>query len=155
MGPRKSFPQEAKRLHRYMTYILQIAQQRHPNLKIAYLSSRIYAGYARTGLNPEPHAYEAGFSVKWTIADQLAGKSDLNFDPVNGEVRAPWIAWGPYLWADGTKARKDGLTYSQEDLVPDDGTHPGKGAKEKVAKMLLDFLKNEPTALGWFREEKH
>ena len=34
---------------------LQRLRQRFPNLRVAYLSSRIYAGYATTPLNPEPY----------------------------------------------------------------------------------------------------
>jgi hypothetical protein len=150
IGPRQPFPHEAKRLQGYATSILHIAHQRYPNLKIVYLSSRIYAGYAKTGLNPEPFAYEDGFGIKWLIADQIAGKPELNYDPAKGPVRSPWIAWGPYLWADGINARSDGLAYSQDDLVPDDGTHPNPGAKKKVSTLLLNFLINDKTALGWF-----
>lgn len=150
MGPRQPFPFEAKRLQGYEVSILQIAQGRYPNLKIAYLASRIYAGYAKTGLSPEPFAYEDAFGVKWLIADQIAGKPELNYDPAKGPVRAPWIAWGPYLWADGMKARSDGLVYSADDLAPDDGTHPNLGAKKKVATLLLNFLKSDATAQSWF-----
>ena len=89
-----------------------------PNLKIAYLSSRVYAGYASTPLNPEPHAYETAFAVKWVIADQIGGQPALNYDPAQGTVRRPWLAWGPYLWADGVKGRQDGLVYRREDLDP-------------------------------------
>jgi len=33
----------------------------------------------------------------------LTGKGDLNFDPRfhKGKVVAPWLSWGPYLWARG------------------------------------------------------
>jgi hypothetical protein len=89
-----------------------------PNLKIAYLSSRVYAGYASTPLNPEPHAYETAFAVKWVIAGQIAGQPALNYDPAQKTVRRPWLAWGPYLWADGLKGRQDGLVYRREDLDP-------------------------------------
>ena len=51
--------------------IATLAKSRYPNLRLAYLSSRIYAGYAQTALNPEPYAYESGFSVKWLIERQL------------------------------------------------------------------------------------
>ena len=67
---------------------MQIAKTRFPNLKIAYLSSRIYAGYADTNLSPEPEAYQGGFAVKWLIADQINGSPDLNYDSTNGPVRA-------------------------------------------------------------------
>jgi hypothetical protein len=39
--------------------------------------------------------------VKWLIADRIAAKPELNFDPAKGPVRLPWIAWGSYLWAHG------------------------------------------------------
>jgi len=67
--------------------VLHILHNKFPNLKIAYLSSRIYGGWAASPLNPEPHAYEEGFSVKWLIADQIAGKPGkpgLNYDPAKG-----------------------------------------------------------------------
>lgn len=37
------------------------------------MSSRTYGGYATTELNPEPYAYQSGFSVKWLVQDQLEG----------------------------------------------------------------------------------
>ena len=53
--------------------------------------------------------------MKWLIADQIAGKPELNFDAAKGPVRSPWIAWGPDLWADGLKGRKDGLLWQREE----------------------------------------
>ena len=147
--PNRPFPVEVKRLQGYLVDTLHNLSNSYPNLKIAYLSSRIYAGYAATPLNPEPHSYESAFAVKWVIADQMAGKPELNYDPAKGAVRAPWLAWGPYLWADGVKARSDGLSWQREDLG-EDGTHPSMSGREKVAKLLLDFLKSDPTARPWF-----
>ena len=57
--------------------IVQILKQRFPNIALCYLSSRIYGGYATTGLNPEPYAYEGGFAVKWLIEKQFAGDPEL------------------------------------------------------------------------------
>jgi len=121
-----------------------------PNLKVTYLSNRTYAGYASSPLNPEPHAYENGFAVKWVISDQLAGKPELNYDPAKGPVRAPWVEWGPYLWADGVKPSKSGLSYVREDYTEADGTHPTPSGRMKVAKLLMEFMKTDPTARGWF-----
>ncbi len=139
-GPTQPFPAEAKKLQADIAQTLRNLHAKLPNLKIAYLSSRTYAGYAATPLNPEPHAYETGFAVKWLIADQIAGKTDAT---------SPWLAWGPYLWADGTKTRVDGFMWAKEDFGPD-GTHPSDAGRRKVAALLLKFFKNEPTAQPWF-----
>ena len=151
-GPTAPFPAEAKKLQADLIATLHNLHDQFPNLKIAYLSSRIYAGYAAVPLNPEPHAYEGGFAVKWTIAGQIDGTPELQYDAAKGAVRAPWIAWGPYLWADGTKGRKqDNLVYTREDVGPD-GTHPSAQGQRKVGQLLLDFLKTDATARPWFVE---
>ncbi len=150
--PRAAFPNDALALQRELEEIAHILAERFPNIKIAYYSSRIYAGYASTTLNPEPFAYQSGFAVKWMIEKQINGSPDLNYAPALGEVRAPWLAWGPYLWADGLTPRADGLTWSCSQYN-DDGTHPAPGAgkaREMVADMLLDFFKRDVTATPWF-----
>lgn len=144
-----AFPGEAKKLYGWLVDILHTTKTRFPNLKIAYLSSRIYAGYALSAANPEPFAYEFGFSNKWVIADQIAGKPELNYDSAKGRVQAPWVAWGLYLWADGVKGRKDGLTWVREDFAQD-GMHPSASGREKVARLLLEFLKTDEAAKPWF-----
>jgi hypothetical protein len=149
-APRGNQFESARTLEDEHRRIVQILKERFPNLQLCYLSSRIYGGYATTALNPEPYAYEGGFAVKWLIEKQLKGDPELNFDPARGPVKAPWLAWGPYLWADGQKARSDGLTYDPTDLRPDDGTHPALPGRQKVARLLLDFVKNDATARIWF-----
>lgn len=130
---------------------LQRLRQRFPNLRVAYLASRIYAGYATTPLNPEPYAYEGAFANRWVIQAQAKGDPLLNFDPARGAVLAPAVLWGPYLWADGVKPRGgDGLTWRREDLSPQDGTHPSPSGREKVAKLLLDFVQSNPLARSWY-----
>ena len=73
----------------------------------------------------------------------------MNFDPARGLVRSPWIAWGPYLWADGLKGRKDVLVWRLDDFAQD-GMHPSGSGREKVAKMLLEFLRTDPASKPWF-----
>lgn len=151
--PTEGFPEYPNKLKSELALIAQILKTRFPNIKLAYFSSRTYGGYASTTLNPEPYAYESGFAVKWLIEDQINGAMNLNFDPSRGEVRAPWMAWGPYLWADGMTPRSDGLVYHCSDFV-DDGTHPApNGARNKVADMLLSFFKTDSTAVEWFLED--
>lgn len=149
-GQYGEFPAHARRLQEELARIVRIAKTKFPNLRLAYLSSRIYAGYARSNLNPEPYAYEGAFSVRWLIQDQIKGLRELNFDPERGEVVAPILLWGPYLWADGLNPRKnDGLIWKESDLGKD-GTHPSEDGKEKVARLLLRFFREDPTARPWF-----
>ena len=86
------------------------------------------------------------------IQDQIAGNPELNFDAELGNVKAPLLLWGPYLWADGlTPRQSDQLVWTRENLA-DDGTHPSQSGRWKVAEMLLDFFKTDPLAESWFAE---
>jgi hypothetical protein len=123
-----------------------------PNIKLVYFSSRIYGGYSNgvAKIDPEPYAYEAGFAVKNVIADQLNGKPSLNYNAALGPVEAPWMAWGPYYWADGLLARSDGGVWTCPDMQKD-GTHPASPAGDlKVAGQLINFFKNDDTTESWF-----
>ncbi len=149
-GPKGELEIHGRQLVQDTQAVLQNAKSRFPNLRIVYLSSRIYAGHASNALNPEPFAYESAFAVRWLIQDQMKGETGLNFTAEKGEVKAPLLLWGPYLWADGTTPRKDDkLSYRREDFA-DDGTHPSQSGREKVAGLLLDFLKNDSLAKSWF-----
>jgi hypothetical protein len=145
------FPKHAEELKGHILASLNLARKRFPNLRVAYLSSRIYAGYATTPLNPEPYSYESAFVARSLIQDQIKGDAKLNYDPAKGDVKAPLLLWGPYLWADGLTPRKsDGLVWKRDDLAGD-GTHPSPtSGREKVGKLLLDFLKTNDDAKGWF-----
>lgn len=147
--PTDEFPADSGRLQGDLTGIAQIVKDRFPNLQLAYYSSRIYAGYSTTGKNPEPYAYQSGFAVKKMLEEQISGSAELNFDPAKGLVEAPWLAWGPYLWADGLVARIDGLNWACEDF-DSDGLHPSEQGQQKVALRLLDFFKTDATARRWF-----
>lgn len=144
------FPAHAHQLENDLVGVLHSAMEHYPNLRIAYLSSRIYAGNATTPLNPEPYAYESAFAVRWLIDRQLQGDKELNWQDARGSVNAPLLLWGPYLWADGVQSRKsDGLTWQPDDLGPD-GTHPSESGRRKVAEQLLQFFKTDSAARSWF-----
>lgn len=144
------FPEHARSLRDDTATILGMLKKRFVNLRVAYLSSRIYAGHAVSQLNPEPYAYESAFSVRWLIEDQINGNPDLNYDPAKGQVKSPLLLWGPYLWADGVKGRKsDKLVWKREDFAGD-GTHPSTTGRRKVAEMLLEFFKSDVNARAWF-----
>lgn len=131
-----------------MTKVLQIAKAEYPNLVLAFLSSRIYGGYGGAS-DSEPKAYQHGFAVKWLIERQIEGDPTLNADPDLGTVNAPWIGWGPYLWADGVSARSDGLVWTCADMS-DDGIHPGPSAADKVATLLFAHFSDHETTRTWF-----
>jgi hypothetical protein len=137
-GEDRTFPADARALQSNLRSIVRILIGKYPNLRLIYVSSRTYAGYAVTPLNPEPAAYDGGFAVRWLIQDRMQGR-----------LRGPWIGWGPYLWTDGEKGRGDGLTWTCSD-VRRDGTHPSAAGAGKVARLLLTFFKSDPTAKSWF-----
>lgn len=145
---------DAFRLVTQMGDIARALKARYANLQQVFFSSRIYAGYATTTLNPEPYAYESGFAVKWLVQAQIdqmenegvvvdARAGDLSYES------APWLAWGPYLWADGANPRSDGLLWVPADFATD-GTHPAQSAEEKVGTLLLESFKTSPYTTCWF-----
>jgi hypothetical protein len=137
-GEQRSFPRDARGLQSDLRAIVRIMRVRYPNLKLVYLSSRTYGGYAITGLNPEPAAYDSAFAVRWLIQERMSGK-----------IKGPWLLWGPYLWADGMAGRNDGLQWTCDD-VEEDGTHPSRSGIQKVVNMLTTFFKTDPTAKRWY-----
>jgi hypothetical protein len=148
-GPREGFPAYAETLCDEMEDIARVVAERFPNARLMYVSSRTYGGYATTPLNPEPYAFESGLAVRWLIQRQLDGKAGLNFYAAKGPVRAPWLSWGPYLWAAGTEKNAAGLFYERADFAPD-GTHPATPGQQKLATEMLRFFRTDPTARPWF-----
>ncbi len=135
---KEAFPTDANHLKTDLSAIIGIMQQRYPNLKLIFVSSRTYGGYASTTLSPEPYAYQGGLAVKWLIQDRL-----------NTSTTGPWVAWGPYLWTNGTKGRSDGLVWTCTDTLSD-GTHPSASGDKKVAGLLINFFKTNPATRGWY-----
>lgn len=144
MGPNGSLADHGHKLEADTLAVLHNACALFPNLRIVYLGSRIYGGYATGGLNPEPYAYESAFAVRWLIQRQMKGDAEL------AESKSPLLLWGPYLWAEGSKGRKiDKLVWEQSDFGSD-GVHPSDSGRQKVATLLLDFLTTDPLAKPWF-----
>ncbi|MBI4718373.1 MAG: DNRLRE domain-containing protein [Planctomycetes bacterium] len=146
-SPPNDFPGHALQLKADLRTIVQSLYGKFPNLRLCYLSSRIYGGYAGAW---EPQAYETGFSVKWLIEDQIGGADPgLNYDAQAGPVEAPLLLWGPYLWADGVVPRSDGLTWQHPDLESD-GVHPAPSGEQKAADLLSTFFASEASAQPWY-----
>ncbi len=154
-GPTEALPSasaDAFELLEHLGNTVRAAKVRYPNLRMIFFSTRIYS-CARSGLNPEPYAYESGFTVKWLIEAQIEQMAGGAVDQRIGELRydddtAPWLGWSAYLWADGENPRSDGLVWLREDLQ-DDCTHPSQLGTEKASTRLLDFFKTSPLS-EWF-----
>lgn len=149
--PFGEFPAHARTLQADIAAILNIARQRYPNLRVVYLSSRTFGGWSgRESGSPEPYAYESGFGTRWVVQSQIAGDAQLNFDSTRGEVKAPLVLWGPYLWARGDSPRKlDGLTWTRNDVRPDQ-LHPNEAGSGKTTTLLLNFFKSTEGPARWF-----
>jgi hypothetical protein len=147
--PTGELAEHGRKLYDDTVAVLRNAKIRFPNLRIAYLGSRIYAGYSNGPLNPEPYAFEGAFVVRWLIRDQVKGIVPLRYGQTAGS-QMPLLLWGPYLWADGTTPRKsDGLTWERTDFATD-GVHPSESGRRKVADMLLKYFTTDPLAKSWF-----
>lgn len=145
--PGGEFPDGARLRQEHFEAVARNLVIRYPNIKLAYYSTRTYSVVAipRKG---EPVTYEDGFAVKWMIQRQLDGDSSLNFDPARGEVLAPWLSWGPYLWTDGQNPRSDGYIWQPQDQSC--GAHPEPPGVAKNAAQLHAFFKTDPTTVPWF-----
>ena len=146
--------------------MLRYAQTQFPNLRMAFLFTRIYAGYAPTGsLNPEPFGYEYGFATKWVINAQMTQRFNGTIDPIAGNLQystgssfppsqtAPWITWGSYWWAQGAATCSHCQVSTSYPTVNDyqaDATHPSTGAITKVVSNMINFLENSVFASPWF-----
>ncbi len=148
-----SFPSDMTQMQGEYETMMQDFLTNFPNVKLVYWSSRVYGGYSNGLVNPddpEPYAFEAGYAVKDAIADQINGAANLNYNPSNGPVLAPWMGWGPYYWSNGMTPNSQGLVWDCEDFSSD-GTHPSATFGQlKVANALLNFLRTDPTATPWY-----
>jgi hypothetical protein len=148
-NPTEPFPLHARVLEAQHQTILQNLYKAFPNLKVGFVGTRIYGGYSPDSVNPEPYAYESGFATKWLIERQIAGDPELNWDPRAGAVHVPWLSWGPYLWADGTRPRVDGTIWECGDFATD-GVHPSFIGAVKVATRIFRFLRTDPVAASFY-----
>jgi len=156
LAPTISLPDEnadAYTLVRQMGEIARTLKQIYPNMQQLFISSRTYGGYGVDDRNPEPFAYETGLAVKWVIEAQIHQMETGEIDPLAGDLNddtvAPWLAWGPYLWANGLTPRSDGLVWYPDDFRGD-GVHPSKAGVSKVTGLLLDFFTHSPFTTCWF-----
>jgi hypothetical protein len=156
-NPSVSLPADSADAYTLLTRLAQVMRAmrvRYPNLRLVFVSSRVYAGYATVDLEREPYAYETGFSVKWLIESQIREMRGQPFNPRAGaldyvkKLSAP-ILWGPYMWANGLVPRSDGLIWNRSDF-DENGVDPSQTGESKIAGILIDFFKTSPYTRCWF-----
>ncbi len=140
----KRFPFHADTTHGMLEKRILDLKIKYPNLKLLFITSRSYGGWTcdpSDNTFREPVAFEEGFSVKWLVEDQVTGKGpDLAF--VGPNAKAPWMAWGPYLWDS---------TWPQ-DWFEAAGGHLCTTGQTFIAKLWYDFLMQDSTSRPWFRD---
>lgn len=140
------------------TACLGIIAEKFPNMKLIYMSGFVYGGYGDPAKEfyeviSEPGGYMNNFAIKWLIEDQINGVDSLKF--TNPGRKSPWIAWGPYEWADGEKTNiYNGLEWNCElDFTIDGGGyHLTNRGRSKEAALLLEYFKHNPTSRIWFMD---
>ncbi len=143
-----SFPNHALLLEEHLADILRNLRQVFPQLRVCYLTNRIYGGYTDRVERGEPLTYESGFAVKAVIERQIQGDLALNADPAAGEVVAPVVLWGSEQWANGAEPRENGLTWLLEDYE-DDRVHPSLSGEFKAGTRWFDALRADSVAQRW------
>jgi Putative Ig domain/Abnormal spindle-like microcephaly-assoc'd, ASPM-SPD-2-Hydin len=149
-----SFPGDMTQLQSELESIAQNLHSKFPNLTLAFYSAGFYAGYdvdqnPHDG-TPEPYSYESAFAARGAIQDQLNGDPAMNYNPANGPVMAPWVAWADYDWGNGLLARKDGLVWTCQDFGSM-GTHNSDPeGRQKNANPLLNFFRSDDATVPWF-----
>lgn len=135
--------------------LMGVLYKKFPNLKLVFITSSVYGGYADPmklfyNVVSEPGSYWNGFAVKWVIERQISGDSDLKYR--GGGKNAPFMGWGPYTWADGINPNSSGLYWNcEEDFAPDGGGyHLTNGGKDKDALLLRDWALTDPIAKIFF-----
>ncbi len=136
--------------------LIPILMDTFPNLKLMFLSGFTYGGYADSTYNfynvvVEPGSYWTNWAPKWLIEKQIKNEPHLEYKGAGRE--APWMAWGPHVWADGERANEwDGLQwFCETDYNPDGGGyHLSYGGVTKEANMIIDWAKSNPVTKKWF-----
>lgn len=166
-GGTAGFQYESQALQGLITQAVKNLHVVFPNAKLAFVSTRTRAYVDQAAPsptpahNPEPYAYETGFAVKYTIKSQIDGTDLCYYDPTGTDNQsctattavAPYLAWGPYYWEDGTTPRSDGKTWLCSDLQADH-VHPTGCGVHKVSDQLLAFFETSPLTTPWYLKPK-
>lgn len=126
-----------------------------PNVQLLFISGMPYGGYVDTlsfhaGAVSEPANYLMDFAIKEAISAQING--DTLLQCYGDSAVAPWMCWGPNLWADGETLRAyDNLRW----ICPDDFDAEEDGSilvgsgLSKISSRLFDYFTTSPLTTPW------
>ncbi len=141
-----AFPDKSLEMEESYIQFINRAMEYFPNLKIMYISSRHWGGFADTTITEyyslaEPASYQNSWSVKWTVESQING-TDPRLQYKGANPKAPYILWGPNFWCDGELKRMwDDKKYVCElSFDEDDGYHLSDQQDSKDALDILDVM---------------
>ena len=150
-GPSTSTPDACNYIY-HAAKVMRFAKTWYPHTQQIFLNSSGYNGYVS---GHEPFSYENGFAVKWLIKaqiDQIASGHIVN--RIAGDLsyaKAPWMAWGDYMWASDSTPRSDGLTWLPSDYLSD-LIHPSQAGVLKSTNLMMDYYFTTSPYTPWIRK---
>lgn len=146
------FPSAPQQLITDYKKLLEVILIKYPNIKIAYINSRAYSGYADGSSGPglaAPRDYYNSWAVKWLIENQINNVSGFDYTGINKNI--PFIDWATNSWANGNIPKQDGLFWDcLNDFGPSDGLHLSALGEKKVGKRLFNYFSTDTTSKPWF-----
>ena len=147
-----SFPSAPQQLVNNYKTLLEVVLQKYPNVKIAYINSRAYSGYADNSIGfglRAPRDYYNSWAVKWLIEKQINDQTGFEYTGVNKNI--PFIDWATNSWANGDILKPDGFFWDcLNDFGSSDGLHLSAIGEKKVGKRLFNYFSTDTTGKPWF-----
>lgn len=146
------FPSAPLQLVNEYKKLLQVVLIKYPNVKIAYINSRAYSGYADGSSGPglsSPRDYYNSWAVKWVIENQITNAT--GFDYTGATPSIPFVDWATNSWANGNIPKLDGLFWDcVNDFGASDGLHLSTLGEKKVGQRLFNYFSIDTTSKVWF-----
>lgn len=148
-----AFPTSAVALAEKLRAVCETMRNVFPNLRIVYLSSRPYAGYAdhaalevRPGLrSPRDNSY--GWAVKFLVENQLKRIPGYTFGTESDPI--PGLTWCTDDWADGDLENSVGLKWECSDF-DESGIELSPSGAVKTGSRIYQFVSKDVISQPWF-----
>lgn len=126
MYPSGDFQSHYNEMYNSLTETMANINAVYPNLKLIYVTSREYAPPWAASLNPNPYAYQEGFSFR----DIVTGR-------INGNLSGVPILWGAYQYDP---------SWPDSYFRSSDGVHLSDAGLDVAGQLWLDYFMTQP----WF-----